>query len=1085
VHEPHVYETSAHAYGGLALEGGEGRDQAILVSGESGAGKTETVKIVMTHLASIGTTAGAAAAGGGGGKGEAATLETSPENADVVKKILESNPLFEAFGNAKTLRNDNSSRFGKFTKLHFHAPEGSPRAVMRGREVPIPMLAGSTFETYLLEKSRVTSHDDGERTYHFFYQLLAAPDEDKGQFWDGLKGASAESFQYVGASESIEEQSDADAWEDTKTALGDFGFEGDKLNTFMRAVCVVLQLGNLLFGPDATEGDDGSVIANPDELDKLSSLVGITSEKLTEALTTRVVKTMGEEITVRLTPVAAKDGCDALAKEIYAHVFQSLVDTINKSTSPPVGIAGSSGVRSISILDMFGFESFAVNRFEQLCINYANERIQHKYAMDTFLLIKEEYEAEGIQIYDFSRVDNSDVLSLVEGRTGVIMMLNEECLRPKGNDESFVYKIKVVHKESNRLVSDLLHRPTEFEIRHFAGKVKYDASGFVERNTDQLPKILLDCAMGSSNDIIREGFERVVSDLEKKASNYRRKRSANTICTKFKSQLMALMEDIKDSRTRYIRCIKPNRKKLPVVLDHSITMIQLASAGLVTAISVSRETFPNRLLYEVVWDRFRCLLPEDHKARKSDGTTREKAELLLNDLLNNKEKVVGGEVIAPFACGTSKVFFRSGSLELLESDRHKLYSAKAAILQRHARGVITRQKLRRMTAAAVKLQAQWRCKAAQNHCALKRSALLRLQSWGRRLLALMFVMHLRKTKAAAVIQSCWRAQKPRQQLNEFKKASRVIQHFVRSRKNKDNLKSSMAQVVEDAHMDHKMKKLQAKLGNNASSHDKDSLIEDAASMIEYLSKQLYMQRGRTSNIKAELAEERQGDGRLSRRNESVEAALAANKLEVSRLRNTSMRMESQLREFKTEKASTRLLLKSIQEDHKEEKSKHEKEINKAKGSHSEEIDNLRASVNDMQKVHTDELTKLKNETEANEAKHKAELAKLKEEKMKSEEDYEDDVAKVLDALQIAHEQDSQRRKPADDEEELKKRIEFLEESYESELKELKDSLCPRCTMICQDRGIMTSPETQRNLSLGSLSRMGGSRNLSSALTYRS
>lgn len=1074
VHDPHVYETSAHAYGGLALDGdGRGQDQAILVSGESGAGKTETVKIVMKHLASIGNTAPATG-------DEATEAEKLSENADVVKKILESNPLFEAFGNASTVRNDNSSRFGKFTKLHFRI--GSRKASIKGREVPIPILAGSTFETYLMEKSRVVAHDEGERTYHFFYQLLAAPDEDKGQYWDGLSGASADSFRYVGVASEMSDEAtlnDAKAWEETMVALGYFGFEGDKLTTFMRAICAVLQLGNLSFGPDPTEGDDGSVISNPEELDKLSLLLGISLEKLKEALTTRVVKTLGEEITVRLTPVAAKDGCDALAKEVYAHIFRNLVDTINESTRPPADLVGSSDVRSISILDMFGFESFAINRFEQLCINYANERIQHKYAMDTFLSIKEEYEAEGIQIYDFSRVDNSDVIQLVEGRTGLIMVLNEECVRPKGNDESFVYKVKTIHKESGRLVSDLLHQPTEFEIRHFAGCVKYDATGFVERNTDQLPKVLLDCAVGSENALIRKGFEHTVSELEKQQSNYRRKRSANTICSKFKSQLTALMEDIKNSRTRYIRCIKPNRRKLPVVMDHQIAMMQLASAGLVTAITVSRETFPNRLLYEVVWDRFRVLLPNDDIATK-DGTVQEKAEHLLNELLKGKEKVVGGDVIAPFACGTTKVFFRSGSLEMLESDRSELYSSKAVILQRRFRGILTRRKIRQMTAAAVKLQAQWRCSAAKNRYAVERSAVLKLQSWGRRMLAVVHVTRLRRMKAASIIQSSWRAQQPRAILGMFKKAVRVIQHAVRSRKNQDNFKSSMAQVVEDAQMDHKMKQLQAKLGE-PSSYDKDNLIEESSKMIEYLSKQLYMQRGRTSNLKAELAEERKEDNRQNTHTDSVEAALAANKLELYRLRETSMRMENQLNEFKSEKATTRMMLKTIQEEHRVEKSNHERELAKAKGSHAEELDSLKAEIYDMKRAHEEEATRMKLEMKATEEKHNVEVSRLKEEIQRSEDDYEDDVAKVLDALQIAHEEDTQRRKPADNEEELKKRLSFLEQSYESELKDLKGILCPKCKMICQSRGLMmstvNSPDLQRSMNMGSLSRMSATRHL--------
>jgi myosin-5 len=312
---PHVYETSSLAYRGLAIEG---RHQSILVSGESGAGKTETVKIVMSHLASVQS----AAVGHG---------ETEHHHL-VVQRVLDSHPLLEAFGNAKTVRNDNSSRFGKFIQMEFDV-EDSTTAQFSGRAVPNCVLAGSTCETYLLEKSRVVGHEAQERTYHIFYQLLAAPEETKTEIWQGLANKSNQSFRYVGATDTttIEGKSDAERWERTIKALEILEIAGDDLQTLLRALCVVLQLGNLVFDEDPDDSEK-TVISSNDELSALSELIGVDIEHLEKALTHRTVVAGKESYTVPLKVAAARDGCDAFAKEIYQQSFDWLVRQINSVT---------------------------------------------------------------------------------------------------------------------------------------------------------------------------------------------------------------------------------------------------------------------------------------------------------------------------------------------------------------------------------------------------------------------------------------------------------------------------------------------------------------------------------------------------------------------------------------------------------------------------------------------------------------------------------------------------------------------------------------------------------------------------------
>jgi myosin V len=274
--KPHIYESSSLAYRGLAVDG---EDQSILVSGESGAGKTESVKICLNHLASVQR-----------GRNYDATFD-SP----IVQRVLDSNPLLEAFGNAKTVRNDNSSRFGKYIRLQFDA-EDPVAATFAGKTIPSCVLAGSTCEVYLLEKSRVVMHEEEERTYHIFYQLLAAPEEVKTQFWQGLEDTDNESFAYVGYTpvDTIEGMTDGERFEATIKSLALVGVVDEKLHTLMRAICIVLQLGNLIFETNPDQ-ETHTIVSSVDEFDALSDVMGIPTEELLPALTIRTMRARNEE----------------------------------------------------------------------------------------------------------------------------------------------------------------------------------------------------------------------------------------------------------------------------------------------------------------------------------------------------------------------------------------------------------------------------------------------------------------------------------------------------------------------------------------------------------------------------------------------------------------------------------------------------------------------------------------------------------------------------------------------------------------------------------------------------------------------
>lgn len=353
------------------------------------------------------------------------SLGDSQDLDPVVKRVVESNPLLEAFGNASTRRNDNSSRFGKYLQLQF---DTSTRTSIVDLSKSTTTLAGSKCDVYLLEKNRVTYHDTAERTYHIFYQLIAAPDSEKCKYWENLKGTKWDSFKYVGNTDrlKIEGMTDAQHFEHTVETLALVGVTGDKLKSLMRAVCVVLQCGNLTFG--ALNGDkDKSTITSTKVLNDLAELMGVCDKDLNLAFTERTMKTRTESYKVPLKEEVAREAADSFAKEVYGKLFLWLVREINAATCAEDNYKDKSMTEFgiIGLLDIFGFESFAVNRFEQLCINYANEKLQQKFTEDVFRAVQEEYESEGIELALITYDDNTDVLDLIEARTGLLAMLNE------------------------------------------------------------------------------------------------------------------------------------------------------------------------------------------------------------------------------------------------------------------------------------------------------------------------------------------------------------------------------------------------------------------------------------------------------------------------------------------------------------------------------------------------------------------------------------------------------------------------------------------------------------------------------------
>nr|GMC61542.1 myosin-17-like [Ipomoea batatas] len=434
---PHVFAVADVAYRAMI---NEGKSNSILVSGESGAGKTETTKMLMRYLAHLGGRSGV-------------------EGRTVEQQVLESNPVLEAFGNAKTVRNNNSSRFGKFVEIQFDK---------KGR------ISGAAVRTYLLERSRVCQISNPERNYHCFYLLCATPEEKKR-----YKLGSANEFHYLNQSNCYELDgvNDADEYLATRRAMDIVGISEGEQEAIFRVVAAILHLGNVDFANG--QEIDSSVIKDEKSrfhLNMTADLLKCDAKSLEDALIKRVMVTPEEVITRTLDLEAALSSRDALAKTLYSRLFDWIVQKINISIGQD-----PNSTSAIGVLDIYGFESFKTNSFEQFCINFTNEKLQQHFNQHVFKMEQEEYEKEEINWSYIEFVDNQDVLDLIEKKPGgIIALLDEACMFPKSTHETFSQKLYQTFVKNKRFIKPKLSR-TSFTISHYAGEVTN--SPFLVANT--------------------------------------------------------------------------------------------------------------------------------------------------------------------------------------------------------------------------------------------------------------------------------------------------------------------------------------------------------------------------------------------------------------------------------------------------------------------------------------------------------------------------------------------------------------------------------------------------------------------------
>nr|GEW22493.1 myosin-1 [Tanacetum cinerariifolium] len=609
---PHVYAIADTAIREMIRDE---VNQSIVISGESGAGKTETAKIAMQYLAAV-----------RGGSG-------------IEFEILKTNPILEGFGNAKTSRNDNSSRFGKLIEIHFSE---------------IGKISGASIQTFLLEKSRVVQCSDGERSYHSFYQLCAgAPPSLR----EKLNLKSAHEYKYLQQSNcyTIPGVNDAEQFVIVMEALDIVHVSKEDQENVFAMLAAVLWLGNVTFSVIDNQNHVEPVI--DEALQSVANLLGCAVEQLQIALSTRNLTVGSENIIQKLTLAQASDSRDALAKSIYSCLFDWLVEQINKSLSAGKRRAG----RSISILDIYGFESFDVNSLEQFCINYANERLQQHFNRHLFKLEQEEYIQDGIDWAKVDFEDNQDCLSLFEKKPlGLLTLLDEESTFPNATDMSFADKLKQ-HLKSNPCFRG--ERGKAFTVRHYAGEVTYDTTGFLEKNRDLLHldsiQLLSSCTSKLpqifASNMLSQSEKPVASSLNKSGGADIQKLS---VMLKFKGQLFQLVKRLGNTRSHFIRCIKPNNSHSPGIYDQQLVLQQLKCCGVLEVVRISRSGFPTRMTHPKFARRYGFLLLNNVASQ---------------DPLSVSVAILNQFNILPemYQVGYTKLFFRTGQIGKLEDTRNR------------------------------------------------------------------------------------------------------------------------------------------------------------------------------------------------------------------------------------------------------------------------------------------------------------------------------------------------------------------------------------------------------------------------------
>ncbi|KAJ6021647.1 hypothetical protein N7540_007151 [Penicillium herquei] len=747
---PHLFAIAEEAFADMLRDG---KNQTIVVSGESGAGKTVSAKYIMRYFATRESS------------DQPGKYTTSRADAisETEEQILATNPVMEAFGNAKTTRNDNSSRFGKYIEIMFDERTN---------------IIGAKIRTYLLERSRLVFQPLKERNYHIFYQLVAGATEDERQ---ELGLLPVEEFEYLnqGGTPIIDGVDDKAEFDATRKSLATIGVAEQFQTEIFRILAALLHLGNVKITATRT---DSQLSSSEPSLVRACEMLGIDVNEFAKWIVKKQLITRGEKITSNLTQQQATVVRDSVAKFIYSSLFDWLVDKINR------GLATDEVIERvktfIGVLDIYGFEHFAKNSFEQFCINYANEKLQQEFNQHVFKLEQEEYVREEIDwtFIDFS--DNQPCIDLIEAKLGILALLDEESRLPMGSDEQFVTKL---HHHFAADKQKFYKKPrfgkSAFTVCHYAVDVTYESDGFIEKNRDTVPDEHLGVLRNSSNSFIREILDTAAAVREKDSASMSSKPVAApgrrigvavnrkpTLGGIFKSSLIELMHTINSTDVHYIRCIKPNEAKEAWKFEGPMVLSQLRACGVLETVRISTAGYPTRWTYEEFAIRYYMLCHSSQWTSEIRDMCHAILRKALGDANNQQDK---------YQLGLTKIFFRAGMLAFLENLRTS-----------------------RLNECAIMIQKNLRCKYYRRRYLEARESILTTQAFIRGFLARQQAQEIRRTKAATTIQRVWRGQKERKRYTQIRKNfilfQSVTKGFLCRRNIMDSINGNAAKVIQRA-----------------------------------------------------------------------------------------------------------------------------------------------------------------------------------------------------------------------------------------------------------------------------------------------
>ncbi|KAH8372005.1 hypothetical protein KR093_009695, partial [Drosophila rubida] len=723
---PHVFAITDSAYRNML---GDREDQSILCTGESGAGKTENTKKVIQFLAYVaaskpkgsGAIVSFAASNhilalfqnfsvntnkyikvkcnvnnlfGNVVHGKNTTIESSSNNGgELEQQLLQANPILEAFGNAKTVKNDNSSRFGKFIRINFDASG---------------FISGANIETYLLEKSRAIRQAKDERTFHIFYQLLAgaSPEQRERFILDDIKSypfLSNGTLPVPGVDDYAEFQA-------TVKSMNIMGMTSEDFNSIFRIVSAVLLFGSMKFRQE--RNNDQATLPDNTVAQKIAHLLGLSVTDMTRAFLTPRIKVGRDFVTKAQTKEQVEFAVEAIAKACYERMFKWLVNRINRSLDR----TKRQGASFIGILDMAGFEIFELNSFEQLCINYTNEKLQQLFNHTMFILEQEEYQREGIEwkFIDFG-LDLQPTIDLIDKPGGIMALLDEECWFPKATDKTFVDKLVSAHSMHPKFMKTDFRGVADFAIVHYAGRVDYSAAKWLMKNMDPLNENIVSLLQASQDPFVVNIWkdaeivgmaQQALTDTQFGART--RKGMFRTVSHLYKEQLAKLMDTLRNTNPNFVRCIIPNHEKRAGKIDAPLVLDQLRCNGVLEGIRICRQGFPNRIPFQEFRQRYELLTPNVIPKGFMDGKKACEKMIQALELDSNLYRV-----------GQSKIFFRAGVLAHLEEERDFKISDLIVNFQAFCRGFLARRNYQK------RLQQLNAIRIIQRNCA----AYLKLRNW--------------------------------------------------------------------------------------------------------------------------------------------------------------------------------------------------------------------------------------------------------------------------------------------------------------------------------------------------------------------